>query len=120
MIVAAYIILGFAYIGAELENPFGNDVNDLPLDSFCDKLAAEINMIAASTPKTSTTFIRDPANRLLHPLSDEGYTVWSERSIEELREGLRKRAVRSMEVGSRRVSSKGGKGKRDRSTREEV
>ena len=31
---AAYIILGIALIGREIENPFGNDVNDLPLGSF--------------------------------------------------------------------------------------
>ncbi|PVH95911.1 UPF0187-domain-containing protein [Periconia macrospinosa] len=101
---AGYIILSFAYIGNELENPFGNDVNDLPLDSFCNKIEAEIHMIAASSPKTIETFVCDPANRLLHPLSDEGYNVWSERSIDDLREGLRKRAVRSMEVSNRRVN----------------
>lgn len=35
---AAYIILGIALIGREIENPFGNDVNDLPLDSFCQDI----------------------------------------------------------------------------------
>lgn len=31
---AAYIILGIALIGRGIENPFGNDVNDVPLGSF--------------------------------------------------------------------------------------
>ena len=34
-IVGAYIILGIAAIGREIENPFGHDVNDLPLEKFC-------------------------------------------------------------------------------------
>jgi ion channel-forming bestrophin family protein len=33
---SAYVILGIALIGREIEDPFGDGVNDLPLDSFCD------------------------------------------------------------------------------------
>ena len=43
--VAAYIILGIAAIGREIENPFGLDANDLPLDAFCLQIAREIDVI---------------------------------------------------------------------------
>jgi hypothetical protein len=33
-IFAAYIIIGLASIGREIENPFGHDVNDLPLEAI--------------------------------------------------------------------------------------
>jgi ion channel-forming bestrophin family protein len=34
--------LGIEDIGVEIENPFGYDPNDLPLDKFCQDLQAEI------------------------------------------------------------------------------
>ena len=37
-VVAAYIILGLAAIGREIEDPFGSDVNDLDLDKYCQSL----------------------------------------------------------------------------------
>ncbi|KAF2647615.1 UPF0187-domain-containing protein [Lophiostoma macrostomum CBS 122681] len=75
---AAYIILGFAYIGQEIENPFGHDVNDLPLDDFCNQIAADIDIIAASAPKDSETFVKSKNNRLMHPLNHGGYDVWED------------------------------------------
>lgn len=34
--VACFALLGILEIGLEIENPFGYDDNDLPLDDFCD------------------------------------------------------------------------------------
>lgn len=42
-LVAAYIILGLAAIGAEIENPFGTDCNDLDLDKYCLQLQYDLN-----------------------------------------------------------------------------
>ncbi len=42
-IFAAYIILGMSEIGSEIENPFGHDVNDLPLEAFCEELEMDID-----------------------------------------------------------------------------
>lgn len=40
--IISFALLGIEDIGVEIENPFGYDRNDLPLDQFCQKLQAEI------------------------------------------------------------------------------
>lgn len=115
MIVAAYIILGFAYIGQEIENPFGHDVNDLPLDKFCDQIAADLHVIAASGPRKAETFIKSKQNRIMHPLSHSGYEIWKETSAEDIKGALKRRALLSMEnlkpkVRSCRNTNKDNKG----------
>ena len=37
-LVVAYIFFGIEEIGVEIEDPFGHDDNDLPLDDLCDKI----------------------------------------------------------------------------------
>lgn len=86
------MILGFASIGREIENPFGHDVNDLPLDDFCNQLAIDINIIAASAPRDSGVFVKSERNQLMHPLSRSGYEVWSESDVDEIRDALKKKA----------------------------
>lgn len=36
--ITSFIVVGFAAIGAEIENPFGYDKNDLNLDFFCHQI----------------------------------------------------------------------------------
>jgi ion channel-forming bestrophin family protein len=93
--LAAYIILGLAAIGYEIENPFGSDVNDLPLDAYCRELAADIDILT-STPMPSTKdFVATTANKVLFPLSMSGYESWSHRSVHEIRSALRAKASTS-------------------------
>ncbi|QIR36326.1 hypothetical protein HCG51_05850 [Tolypothrix sp. PCC 7910] len=40
--IISFALLGIEDIGVEIENPFGYDRNDLPLDRFCQELQAEI------------------------------------------------------------------------------
>jgi putative membrane protein len=40
--IISFALLGIEDIGEEIENPFGYDLNDLPLDRFCQELQAEI------------------------------------------------------------------------------
>ncbi|MGF1938906.1 MAG: bestrophin family protein [Nostoc sp. ChiQUE02] len=40
--IISFALLGIEDIGVEIENPFGYDINDLPLDRFCQELQAEI------------------------------------------------------------------------------
>ncbi|KAJ1553166.1 hypothetical protein HK405_008750 [Cladochytrium tenue] len=40
--VAAFTMLGIEAIGGEIENPFGLDPNDLPMDDYADAVRAEI------------------------------------------------------------------------------
>ena len=106
MLVAAYIILGFAFIGQEIENPFGHDVNDLPLDSFCNQLVADIDIIASSAPQKADTFVKSRQNRIMYPLSHDSYEVWKDRSLEEIREALRRKTLVSMKNAKPRRRSR--------------
>jgi hypothetical protein len=87
-IFAAYIILGIAAIGREIENPFGMDVNDLPLDAYCEELAADIDIISSAPKMETEEWVRKAENLVLFPLSNKGYEAWVKRSKGEIREAL--------------------------------
>lgn len=109
---AAYVILGISLIGSEIENPFGNDVNDLPLDAYCAQIAADLEVISASRPPETKDFIKHPDNMVLYPLSRSGYQVWSSREEERIRDALRTKAKAS--VPERRRNSFSGSLKSER------
>ncbi|EAW12575.1 UPF0187 domain membrane protein [Aspergillus clavatus NRRL 1] len=92
-IVAAYIILGLATIGSEIENPFGQDVNDLPLDTYCRQLAVELDFISATPPPKVGEFTVRDENLVLFPLSKKGYVDWKTRSVEDIRAALRQKVI---------------------------
>ncbi|KAJ5689119.1 hypothetical protein N7462_003511 [Penicillium macrosclerotiorum] len=91
--VAAYIIIGLATIGSEIENPFGHDVNDLPLDTYCRQIAVEIDIITATPPPVVDDFMARPDNLVLFPLSESGFPEWVNRSKEDIRAALRAKVV---------------------------
>lgn len=90
-IFAAYIILGIALIGREIENPFGIDVNDLPLDDFCHQIRQDLDIITSSPAPNPDQFIQRAQNTLLYPLSNLGYQAWDSKTEEEIREALRQK-----------------------------
>ncbi|KAE8387952.1 Bestrophin, RFP-TM, chloride channel-domain-containing protein [Aspergillus alliaceus] len=92
-IVAAYIILGLATIGSEIENPFGQDVNDLPLDTYCRQIALELDIITAAPAPNVNEFSTRDENMVLYPLSTDSYNEWKDRSVEEIRAALRTKVV---------------------------
>ncbi|CAI7587622.1 unnamed protein product [Penicillium palitans] len=92
-IVAAYIILGLATIGSEIENPFGQDVNDLPLDTYCRQIAVEMDIMTATPRPNVDDFMSRADNLVLFPLSQLGYPDWKERSVEDIRGALRTKMV---------------------------
>lgn len=91
--VAAYIILGLATIGSEIENPFGHDVNDLPLDTYCRQIAVEMDIMTATPRPDVGDFMSRAENLVLFPLSQLGYPDWQDRSIEDIRGALRTKVV---------------------------
>jgi putative membrane protein len=91
--VAAYIILSLVAIGRDLENPFGDDVNDLPLDSYCKQLASELDIISAFPRPKMSNFLDNSDNMVLYPLSLEGYDKWSTRSLEDIHGALRSKVI---------------------------
>ena len=86
---AAYIILGIALIGREIENPFGDDVNDLPLETFCEQIRQDVDVIICRAPPKIEDFVKQDENALLYPLSNQGYSSLESKSVEEIRELLR-------------------------------
>ncbi|KAI9490590.1 Bestrophin, RFP-TM, chloride channel-domain-containing protein [Zychaea mexicana] len=50
VILASFTMYGIDAIGAEIENPFGYNPNDLPLNQFCDGLRKEIEFIVYHLP----------------------------------------------------------------------
>ncbi|KAF1998792.1 UPF0187-domain-containing protein [Amniculicola lignicola CBS 123094] len=87
-IFAAYIILGIAAIGREIENPFGHDVNDLPLEAFCEELERDLDTIAAMPLGKTSAFMRNPKNMPVYPLSQSNFQSWQGRTKEEIRKAL--------------------------------
>ncbi|KAK4690751.1 ion channel-forming bestrophin family protein, partial [Lecanoromycetidae sp. Uapishka_2] len=87
-VIGAYIILGIAAIGREIENPFGYDDNDLPLERFCDQIAADINIITSKPRPRREEFVANRQNRPLYNLS---YQAWDAKSTEEIRDTLKTR-----------------------------
>lgn len=91
--VGAYIILGLSTIGEEVENPFGHDSNDLPLDYYCERLAKEFSVITATPPSKYRDFAEREDNYVLYPLSFSGFTEWKNRSMKDIRAALRTNAA---------------------------
>jgi ion channel-forming bestrophin family protein len=88
---ASYIILGLLFIGREIEDPFGHDVNDLPLDLFCQQIVQDIEVIAARPKARMSDYIESSRNKVLFPHSTANYYTWTERPEKVLRTALRNR-----------------------------
>lgn len=87
-IFAAYIILGLSAIGREIENPFGHDVNDLPLEAFCEELEMDIDCITAQPAPVTSEFMRREGNMPIWPLSYKSFNSWASRSKQDVRDAL--------------------------------
>ncbi|MSR56875.1 MAG: hypothetical protein EXS05_04295 [Planctomycetaceae bacterium] len=56
VLVIAYILYGIEEIGVEIEDPFGEDENDLPLEEFCSTIEANLRSVAdAVVPPDAST-----------------------------------------------------------------
>jgi putative membrane protein len=51
VVLISFTLLGIEAIGIEIENPFGQDANDIPLDEICQKI---IDNIEDFTPSNSS------------------------------------------------------------------
>ncbi|KAF4501755.1 UPF0187 domain membrane [Fusarium agapanthi] len=88
-VVAAYIIFGLLFIGQEIENPFGHDVNDLPLEIYCDQIAADMDIIASHDKREPDVFLLSHNSMPLYPVSTASSNAWMKRSDEKLRQTIR-------------------------------
>ncbi|KAF8472562.1 Bestrophin, RFP-TM, chloride channel-domain-containing protein [Kalaharituber pfeilii] len=93
-IVAAYIILGIAAIGREIENPFGLDVNDLDMDGYVSELANDLIIMTSRPPTNPVEMFARARNMPLYPYSIDGCSYWKERPLEAIRNAARGRVER--------------------------
>jgi putative membrane protein len=97
-IFAAYIILGIAAIGREIENPFGMDVNDLPLEAYCEELECDLDYIMSNPAPKPSEFFRNMANMPIYPLSHKSFEGWMGRSRQDIRDALMTKTKADMKV----------------------
>jgi len=107
--ISAYIILGYAAIGNEIENPFGTEVNDLPLELYCAQIASDIAIISSRPPARIEDYAFHPDNKPLYPISTSGPKYWPDADIEDIRDALKTRALISKPAMWRRQSLVSGK-----------
>jgi ion channel-forming bestrophin family protein len=96
-LAASAIILSILFIGREIENPFGNDVNDLPLDLFCAQIISDLEIISARPKPRRSDWIEHPDNKVLYLGSDSGYQIWNQRPRAAIERVLRKRPWNAFE-----------------------
>ncbi|PHH66147.1 hypothetical protein CDD81_210 [Ophiocordyceps australis] len=96
-VAAGYIILGLLLIGQEVENPFGQDVNDLPLDNYCEQIASDLDVIASFDKREPEAFLRNSNNMPLYPVSTAPVDVWMQRSEDRLRRAIQTKPAKTFE-----------------------
>jgi putative membrane protein len=64
--ITAFTMFGIQSIGEEIENPFGYDANDLPLDEFCKVVKSEVDIITSVPPPNPDDWIFSDANPEQH------------------------------------------------------
>jgi ion channel-forming bestrophin family protein len=52
VVLISFTLFGIEEIGIEIENPFGRDQNDLPLDAICDTMKRNIDDLISLKPNT--------------------------------------------------------------------
>ncbi|TLS25113.1 hypothetical protein PpBr36_07957 [Pyricularia pennisetigena] len=120
VVAASYIILGLLYIGREIEQPFGLDPNDLPLESYCAQIAAELDVLASRPKPRISEWTEHLENKVLFPYSNAPWHTWLHLGETKIRQALRAKTElefgqRSRMMGQEHGKNDGGSG-RGRST----
>lgn len=102
-VFAAYIILGLLLTGGEIENPFGEDVNDLPLEVYCEQIAADMDIIASYEKREPDAFMKHADNMPLYPVSTASMGAWMQRSEEHLRNVIKTKPKKTFEMRKTKV-----------------
>ncbi|KAF2652932.1 UPF0187-domain-containing protein [Lophiostoma macrostomum CBS 122681] len=103
--IAAYIIFGMHAIGNEIENPFGPEVNDLPMELYCAQIASDVTIISSRPAAKPHEYWRHPDNKPLYPISSAGYDFWASKSESDIRNALHTRAAVSKSAMCKRQST---------------
>lgn len=65
VVLISFTLFGIEEIGVEIENPFGHDPNDLPLDTICATMLRNIEDLITLAPSQRSWF--DPAGSITAP-----------------------------------------------------
>ena len=52
-IIASYFLIGLEIVAEEIEDPFGHDTDDLPLDTICERICVTVHEIMRKKPSIS-------------------------------------------------------------------
>jgi ion channel-forming bestrophin family protein len=58
--IISFILFGIEAIGLEIENPFGTDPNDLPLDTICQTIGSNIEDLIQLEPRRRLALLPNP------------------------------------------------------------
>ncbi|ERT01049.1 hypothetical protein HMPREF1624_02286 [Sporothrix schenckii ATCC 58251] len=105
-VVASYIILGILFIGREIENPFGHDVNDLPLESYCAQISMDLDILASKKKHHHRDWVESLDNKVLYPISMSSWHVWKARGEHKMRDALRARSEIALDTRKAMMSQK--------------
>jgi predicted membrane chloride channel (bestrophin family) len=103
--VVAYIVFGMHAIGNEIENPFGPEVNDLPMEMYCSQIATDVTIISSRPSAKPHEYWQHPDNKPLYPISSAGYDFWASKSEYDIRSALYTRAAVSKSAMCKRQST---------------
>ena len=105
------MLLGLSTLSFEIENPFGNDNNDLPLDRMCDVISTDTDVICAHKMSLGNRrWMINEENRPLMPVYNRGIEeCLAAMTVEEIREALWLKVERVKEDGGTVVGEDGNK-----------
>ncbi|KAG0280813.1 hypothetical protein BGZ95_008605 [Linnemannia exigua] len=83
VMLASFTLLGILGIGYEIENPFNDDYNDLPLDDFCKVIQAEVDSMVMHRAPVPADWVFSENN---YPLANSRLSAkeLSELSLDEV------------------------------------
>ncbi|KAJ1996640.1 hypothetical protein GGI04_005701 [Coemansia thaxteri] len=61
--VVCFMMIGIDSISREIQNPFGYDANDLPLDAYCEAILTELSFALQRRAPKSLEVIEDTLTR---------------------------------------------------------
>lgn len=97
------------------EQPFGLDPNDLPLESYCAQIAAELDVLASRPKPRISEWTEHLENKVLFPYSNAGWHAWLHHGETKIRQALRAKTElefgqRSRMMGQEHGKNEGGSG----------
>ncbi|BFZ54023.1 hypothetical protein PYCC9005_001054 [Savitreella phatthalungensis] len=92
-VVAGAFLFSLLAIGTEIEDPFGQDANDLDLERYCDVIRSELDILTSIPPPDAQEWaVRNRSNRPLAGLTDKTFAELEVLPIGEVRRLLSRKA----------------------------